>query len=78
MLLRLGANVQEAGTQALQDLALPGAGRGTVDLLMLDPQGHAGGFAAGPSKYLVITPEMDAPEERERTVVPIADNTREY
>ena len=78
LLMQLGSNVQEAGTRALQDLALPGAGRGSIEILVLDPDGNTGGFAVGPCKYLVITPEMDEPEERDRTIVQIPFNTYEY
>jgi len=78
LLLQLGYSVAEAGARAMQDLALPGAGRGSIDLLVLDPQGHAAGFATDPGQFLVITPEMDEPEERERVTVSAPPNSREY
>jgi len=78
LFLQLGYSVAEAGTRAMQDLVLPGAGSGSIELLVLDPHGLAAGFATHPSQYLVITPEMDEPEVRERTVVEVEPNTYEY
>lgn len=78
LMLQLGYSVAEAGTRAMQDLVLPGAGRGSIDLLVLNPHGVAEGFATVPSTYLVITPDMDEPEVRERTVVHVEPNSREY
>jgi len=78
LMLQWGYSIQEAGTRALQDLSLPGAGRGSIDLLVLDPQGNAAGFATGPGKFLVITPEMAEPEERDRVVGPVTRNEWDY
>ena len=78
LLLQLGHSVAEAGTRAMQDLVLPGAGRGSIELLVLSPEGEAAGFATGPTQYLAITPDMDEPELRERAVVQVQPNSREY
>ena len=78
LMLQLGHSIEQAGVWALKDLVLPGAGRGSIDLLVLDPQGEAMGFATRPSTYLVITPDMDEPEERPRTVVEVAPNGWDY
>ncbi|NLG26768.1 MAG: asparaginase [Chloroflexi bacterium] len=78
LMLQFGYSVAESGTRAMQDLVLPGAGRGSIELLVLNPHGVAAGFATAPTTYLAISPDMDEPEVRERTVVRVEPNSREY
>ncbi len=71
--LQMGYDLEGAGRAALGDLlSLEHGGWSGMSLLMLDPQGRAMGFSNIPRDkgFLVMTPEMEEPEERPRIIVP--------
>lgn len=69
--LQMGYDLQRAGEAAMRDLAeLGDVANVGMNVLALDPQGHAAGFSdCGDATYLAMTPEMDEPEERPRVQV---------
>jgi beta-aspartyl-peptidase (threonine type) len=71
--LQMGYDLEDAGRAAMSDLVSLDHGTWSgMSLLMLDPQGRAMGFSNIPrdKQFLVMTPEMEEPEERPRIIVP--------
>ena len=69
--MKMGLPVEEAGRWAMEDLRqLGGPYAGIMNLIAIDHKGNHAGFASTPGRqYIAQTPEMDQPQEIERTVI---------
>ncbi len=75
--LKFGMTLEEAGLEALRDLAhLETELDGRMNFVVLTPDGRHGGFTTVPgNQYLYFTGEMDAPALAPRTLAPTGEPT---
>ncbi|MCC9077300.1 N(4)-(beta-N-acetylglucosaminyl)-L-asparaginase [Litorilinea aerophila] len=72
--LKMGLSLQEAGLEALRDLAyLPEAAGQYMNIVAMTPTGEHAGFSTVPGKqYLFMAADMDEPQLAERILLPHA------
>lgn len=71
--MEMGLSLEEAATKAMLELArLKDRFWGRVSCIVMDAKGNHGAFSVGgPSKYVVMTEDMDAPQELPRVEIPV-------
>ena len=71
--MEMGLSLEEAATKAMLELArLKDKFWGRVSCIVMDAKGNHGAFSVGgPSKYVVMTEDMDAPQELPRVEIPV-------
>jgi len=70
--MEMGMTLEQAATKAMRELAnLKDKYWGRVSCVIMDAKGDHGAFSVGgPSKYVVMTGDMDEPQVLERTQIP--------
>jgi beta-aspartyl-peptidase (threonine type) len=76
--MEMGMTLEEAATKAMKDLAgLEDKYWGRVSCVVMDGKGNHGAFTVGgPSKYVLMTDDMDEPVMLDRTLIPSAVKTQ--